>query len=176
MGSAPGTAFWWMPRKTGTSSLRMARRLGRKLLVLWLRRQAFVGLGVVDDFPQKLLAERRQRALPQFAGGFALFHETPLLGGDSARVHAIGKMVHGAAGDRIALPDRPFDRRDATVPREERGVIPSPSELCRVQGLLADARMAVSRHDQVGTLSDFRGDDELRIGLPGNLAPRSTGP
>jgi hypothetical protein len=30
-------------------------------------------------------------------------------------------MVHSAAGDRIALPDGPFDRRDAAVPGHSEG-------------------------------------------------------
>src|SRR5712671_7054296 len=101
----------------------MTGRLGRKLLVLWLRRQAFVGLGVVDDFPQKLLAERRQRALPQLPGGLALLDENPLLRGNGAGIHAVGEMVYGAAGDRIAFPDRPFHRRDPPMPRQQRGMI-----------------------------------------------------
>src|SRR6266550_6077304 len=46
---------------------------GRELLVLRSGRQCGVGLGVVDDFAQQLLAERRQRALPQFPRGFAFF-------------------------------------------------------------------------------------------------------
>ena len=88
------------------------------MLVLGLRRQGFMRLSVVDDFTEKLLTERRQRAFPQLPGRFTFFDETPLLGSDCACVHAIGKMVHGAAGDRIALADRPFDRRDAAVPRQ----------------------------------------------------------
>ena len=42
------------------------------------------------------------RALPQFARGFALFHKAPFLSGDRIRIHALGEMVDGAPGDRIA--------------------------------------------------------------------------
>ncbi len=77
--------------------------------------------GVVDDVAQEFLAQRRQRALPQLSRGFALLDEAPFLRGDRAGIHAIGEMVHSAAGDRIALPDGPFDRRDAAVPGHSEG-------------------------------------------------------
>ncbi len=90
------------------------------MLVLGLRRQGFVDLGIVNDLTEQLLTERRQSAFPQLPGGFALFNENPLLRGDGAGIHAVGQMVDGAAGDRIAFPDGPFDRCDAAVPRQQR--------------------------------------------------------
>jgi hypothetical protein len=134
-----------------------------------------MGFGVVDDFAEKLLAERRQRALPQLPGRFPLLDETPLLGGDRAGVHAIGEMVDGAAGDRIAFTDGPFDGRNAAVPRQQRRVIADASELCRGKGFPADAGVAVRGHDQIGTISDLRGDYQLVIGLHDDLDSGGTG-
>src|SRR3979409_2419871 len=91
-------------------------RVGRKLLVLGLGRQSFVGFGVVDDVTEQFLAERCQRTLPQLPRGLALLDEDPLLGGDRAGIHLVGAVVDAAAGERIALPDGPFDRRDAAMP------------------------------------------------------------
>jgi hypothetical protein len=134
-----------------------------------------MGFGVVDHFAEKLLAERRQRALPQLPGRFTLLDETPLLGGDRAGVHAIGEMVDGAAGDRIAFTDGPFDGRNAAVPRQQRRVIADASELCHGKGFPADAGVAVRGHDQIGTISDLRGDYQLVIGLHDDLDFRGTG-
>src|SRR6266852_1684363 len=103
------------PIERGYSLLGQLWRQGRKLLVLRFRRQAFVGLGVVDHLTQKFLAERRQRAFPQLPRGFALLDEAPLLRGNGAGVHAIGEMIDGATGDRIAFADWPFDRRNTAV-------------------------------------------------------------
>src|SRR5882757_10222066 len=100
-----------------------AWREGCELLVLGPGGQAFVDLGVVNDLAEQFLTERRQRTLPKFAGGLALFDENPLLRGDRAGVHAVGELVDGAAGDRIAFLDGPFDRGDAAVPGEQRGMI-----------------------------------------------------
>src|SRR5207253_1513053 len=148
-------------------SMRKLRRQSRKLLVLRLPRQAVVGFGVVDDFTEKLQAEWRERALPQFPGGLALLDEAPLLGGDRATVHEIGKMVHGAAGDRIAFPDGPFHRSDAAVARQQRGMIADAAQPGRGKGSPADARMAVRRHDQVGAASDFGSCNDFGISLHG---------
>src|SRR5260370_39618072 len=133
IGSRPGTKIYrergaarvpgYEAPGVGIFLLRKLWRPRRKLLVLRLRRQALVGLGVVDHLTQKLLAERRQRAFPQLPRSFALFDETPLLRADGAGAPAVGEMVDGAAGDRIAFADFPFDRRNAAMPRPQRGGI-----------------------------------------------------
>ena len=70
IGSQFGTAISWAgvtvenPYPNGIILLPKVRRVGRKLLVLRLRGQAFESLRVVDDLPQQFLAEWRQRALP----------------------------------------------------------------------------------------------------------------
>src|SRR5674476_1046546 len=78
---------------SGIILLRKTWRPGRKLLVLGLGGKAAMGLGVVDDFAEQFLAERGQRALPQFPRGFAFPDEAPLLDGDGAGIHAVGEMV-----------------------------------------------------------------------------------
>src|SRR6478752_7355708 len=98
-----GRRGWAVVRYRPRRSMRKARCVGRKLLILRPGWQGFMGLGVVDHLSQKLLAERRQRAFPQFPGGLTLPDEAPFLRGDRARIHPVGKMVHGAAGDRIAF-------------------------------------------------------------------------
>ena len=80
---------------------------------------------------EQLLAERGQRALPQFARGLALLDEHPFLGGDRAGIHPVGEVIDGAAGDRIAFLDGPFDRGDAAVAGQQRGVIADAAELWR---------------------------------------------
>jgi hypothetical protein len=130
-----------------------------------------MGLGVIDDFTEKLLAERGQRALPQLARGLAHLDETPLLGGDGAGIHAVREMVHGAARDRIAFPDGPFHRCDAAVPGQQRGVIADTAEFCGGQRRLADTGVAVRGHDQIGAGCDLRSGHEPGFGLHDNLDP-----
>src|ERR1700722_16493657 len=115
--------------------LRNRRCLGGELLVLRPGGEAVMGLGVVDDFAEQFLAERGQRTLPQLPCRLALFDETPLLGGDGAGIHAVGEVVDGAAGDRIAFPDGPFRRRDAAVSWQQRGMVADTAELCSRQRL-----------------------------------------
>src|SRR5665213_2369285 len=95
-------------REPVAGSGRKVGRQGCKLLVLGLGRQRLMGFGVVDDLAQQLLPERRQRSFPQLPRGLALLDEDPFLGGDRAGIHAIGEMIDGAAGDRIAFADGPF--------------------------------------------------------------------
>src|ERR1700682_6521194 len=83
-------------------------RVGRKLLVLGLGRQVFVGFGVVDDLAEQFLAERRQSTLPQLPRSLTLLDEDPLLGGDCAGIHLVGEVLDAAAGDRIAFPEGPL--------------------------------------------------------------------
>jgi hypothetical protein len=71
------------------------------------------------DVSEQFLAERGQRALPELAGGFAFLDEHPFLRGDGARIHPVGEVVDGAAGDRIAFLDGPFDRGDAAMPGQQ---------------------------------------------------------
>ena len=65
----------------------------------------------------------------KFPRGLALLDEDPFLGGDRAGIHPVGEVIDGAAGDRVAFPDGPFDRGDAAVPRQQRGVIADAAEL-----------------------------------------------
>ena len=64
-----------------------AWRQRRKLLVLGPGGQRFVDLGVINDLAEQFLAQRGERALPEFAGGFTLLDEHPILRGDCAGVH-----------------------------------------------------------------------------------------
>src|SRR6266850_4574594 len=103
--------------------VRQARRFGGELLFLRRGREAVVGLGVKDDVSEQFLAERGQRALPELARGLSLPDEYPLLRGDGAGIHPVGEVVDGAARDRIAFLDGPFDRGETAMPGQERGVI-----------------------------------------------------
>src|SRR3569833_3899379 len=123
-------------------------RLGGELLILRLRRQPAVRLAVIDDVAQQLEAERCQCALPQFAGGFALLDEAPFLSGDGARIHALGEMIDRAAGDRVTLPDGPFDGRDAPVSRQQRWMIADAAEFGGADGFLAHPGVAVRGNNQ----------------------------
>ncbi len=151
------------------------RRLGREGLVLGLRGQRAEGLGVIDRLRQQLEAERRQRTLPQLAGGLALFDEAPVLHHDRAGIHAVGEVIDRAARDRIAFADGPFHRGNAAMARQERRVITDAAEFRGGKCLAADAGVAVGGDDQIGRGRDFRGGHDLRIGLHGDLDIRLAG-
>src|SRR4029079_5422420 len=66
-------------RYSSMPDIGQTRRLGGEFLILGRCGEAAMGLGVIDDIGKEFLAERGQRALPELAGGFALFDEYPLL-------------------------------------------------------------------------------------------------
>ena len=104
------------------------RRLGGEFLILGCGGEAAMGLGVIDDIGKEFLAERGQRALPELAGGFALFDEYPLLRRDRAGIHPVREVIDGAACDRVTFLDGPFHRGDAAVPRQPRRVLSHTAE------------------------------------------------
>ena len=83
---------------------------------------------VPNDARQQVEPHQGERTFPQFARGLALSDEAPVLRGDRARIPAVGEVIDGAARDRIAFEDRPFDRRDATVARQQRQVVADPAQ------------------------------------------------
>ena len=88
-------------------------------------------------------------------------------------VHPLGKMIDGAARDRVAFANRPFDRGDAAMPRQQRGMVADPAEPCGGEGIATDPRVAVRGDDQVGPRGDFTGHHEPWIGLHDDFDPRS---
>ena len=82
----------------------------------------------------------------------ALGDEAPVLRGDRARVPAVGQVIDRSAGDRIALEDRPLDRGDAAMARQQRRVIADAAQARARERLVAHARVRVRGDDEVGAL------------------------
>ena len=139
------------------------RRLRREALVLRLRRQLAVLRRVTHDARQQVEAHRRERALPQVARALALGDEAPVLRGDRTRIPARSEVVDGAAGNRVAFEDRPFDGGDAAMAWQQRRVIADAAQPRARERRVADARMRVRRDDQVGAVGDRVGRNRLRI-------------
>ena len=112
---------------------------------------------------QQRKAHRGQRTLPQFARGLAFPDETPVLRRNRPRIPAVGKMVDAAASDRIAGKDRPFDRSDAPVPRQQRRVIADAAEPRAGERFVADARVRMRGDDELGAFGNRVAGHDARI-------------
>jgi len=72
-------------------------------------------------------------------------------------------VVDRAASDGIALLDRPFHGGDSTVTRQQGRVKSDASQSRACKCIAADARMAMCRHDQIGSFGDGFGWNNRRI-------------
>jgi hypothetical protein len=84
---------------------------------------------MADDAGEQVEPHRRERPFPQLARRFAAADEAPVLRRDRARVPAVGEVIDRAAGDGVALEDRPLDRGDAAVARQQRRVVADAAQL-----------------------------------------------
>ena len=130
------------------------RRARREARILRMRRQRAVIARMADDAGEQVQPHRRQRPLPQLARRLAAPDEAPVLRRDRARVPAVSEVVDRAAGDRVAFEDRPFDRGDAAVARQQRRVVADAAEARARERLVADAGMRVGGDDEVGALGN----------------------
>ena len=80
-----------------------------------------------------------------------------------ARVHAVGKVINGAPRDGVLLLDRPFDRRNATVTRQKRGMIADAAKFGVGERFGRDASVAMGCHDEVRTGLYVLSGDLMRI-------------
>ena len=155
---------------------RQGRRGRRRLLVLG-RRVGEAALGdLVDDLHEEPQAHGRERPAPQGGGVVVRIDEAPLLRRDGAAVHGLREVVDAAAGDGIAALHGPLDRRDAPVPRQQRGVVADGGKAGLGPRLGGDERMRVRRDDDVDLARDVGPDDaprpaEHRHGHAGGAGP-----
>src|SRR5437660_5984833 len=140
------------------------RRQRRELLILRHCRKVIVFRCVTRDSADQIETYRCQRALPQLPRRFALLDETPFLRGDRAGIHPFRQMVNRAARNGIALLDRPLDRGDAAVARQQRRVIADSAEPRARERFAADTRMGVRSYDEVGSSRNRRSGNDLGIG------------
>ena len=118
---------------------------------------------MADDAGEEVEPHRRQRPLPQLARRFAASDEAPVLGRDRTRVPAVGKVVDRAAGDRVALEDRPFHRGDAPMARQQGRVVADTAEARARERLVADPGMGVRGDDELGAFGNRVARDDLLV-------------
>src|SRR6185437_9643840 len=162
-------------RRGRLSAVANERRLGGELLVLRLRRDRAVLLGVPDHSRHQREPHRGQRAFPELARGLTLFDEAPVLRRDRARIHPLGQMIDRPPGDAVRFAYRPFDGGDAAMTRQQRRMESDATQARTGERLVADARVAVRGHDQIGPFGDRIGRDQLRIVEDLDLQPGARG-
>ena len=129
-----------------------------------MRRQRAVIARMADDAGEQVEPHRRQRPLPQLARRFAPRDEAPVLRRDGAGVPAVGEVIDRAAGDRVALEDRPFHRGDAAVARQQRRVVADAAQARARERLVADPGMGVGGDDQLGADGNRLARNDLLVG------------
>ena len=139
------------------------RRLGRETRVLRKRGKLALLRRMANHAGQQRKAHRRERTLPQLARGLAFGDEAPVLRGNGPRVPAIGEVIHRPSRDRIPLHDRPLDRGDPAMPRQQRRMVADAAEAGPRERLVADPRMRVRCDDEIGAVGDRLARHDLRV-------------
>ena len=119
-------------------------------MILWDGR-ALARRKAGEDFGKEIEAERCQVTSPEFTGRVIRPDRDVALRGDRPAIDSVVEPVHRAASEGLAEPDGPFDRRTASVAREQARVVAENAEAGAEPCFAADEVVAVRGDNEVDT-------------------------